>query len=407
LTRQTAEHLTAARLTADLSAAIACIGVHGPGADTLVQQFVTPPQRRSQAVGWEMGRVHFGVWRSPALQSGEHVVVCRTDEQTVEINCHGGQAVSRRILDDLATAGCQLQTAWEWQARASCQMDGNAFEWRTHATAERELCNTLSPRAALILLDQANGALDQTLQWIADDLRDQRLSRAAERVRRLLDLSPLGLHLSKPWRIVLSGPPNVGKSSLINALSGQHRAIVHDHPGTTRDWLEVQTLVDGWPVSLTDTAGIRQSAENDIEAEGIRRSYMQIQRADLILLVVDASQGWTTQHQDLYEDFRLQEKPLIIVVNKIDLTTDSRGALRVPPAVEGGAGVEVVSSSCAVERGTVPLLDAMTRALALHLPTVGEGLPFTVAQVAALQTIEPLIATGKAVEALQHLAGIN
>ena len=112
---------------------------------------------------------------------------------------------------------------------------------------------------------------------------------AAARLRELVGWTDFGCHLSEPWQVVILGRPNVGKSSLLNALAGFQRAIVFDEPGTTRDVVSTEIAIDGWPVRLLDTAGIRQG-ETELERAGIALAREQARSADLRLLVVDASQ---------------------------------------------------------------------------------------------------------------------
>src|SRR6185503_7750192 len=113
---------------------------------------------------------------------------------------------------------------------------------------------------------------------------------------RLLALAEVGLHLTTPWRVVFAGPPNVGKSSLVNALLGYPRAIVYDQPGTTRDVLTASTAFDGWPFELRDTAGLRDGISLDsVEVEGVARARAQIATADLVVFVHDRSAGLDRQ----------------------------------------------------------------------------------------------------------------
>ena len=126
---------------------------------------------------------------------------------------------------------------------------------------------------------------------------DRRLL-AGERSAENMDLSPsqqiaillaradLGRHLVRPWSVVLAGPVNVGKSSLINALAGYGRSIVHHAPGTTRDAVTAATAIDGWPVELCDTAGLRPAA-TPVERAGIERAQERLAQADLAVLVFD------------------------------------------------------------------------------------------------------------------------
>ena len=115
---------------------------------------------------------------------------------------------------------------------------------------------------------------------------------ARRQIDDLLAHAATGLHLVRPWQVVVAGRPNVGKSSLINAIAGYQRAIVHSLPGTTRDIVSVQTALDGWPVEISDTAGLRRGSD-PIEQAGIELAIDKIAAADLVVLVFDASSPWT------------------------------------------------------------------------------------------------------------------
>ena len=110
----------------------------------------------------------------------------------------------------------------------------------------------------------------------------------AESSIEMLQFRDLGLHLTTPWRVVLAGAPNVGKSSLMNAIAGYQRAIVSPTPGTTRDVVTVTTAIDGWPVQLADTAGLRET-QDELESAGVALADAAIGEADLVIVVSDAS----------------------------------------------------------------------------------------------------------------------
>src|SRR4029077_12681237 len=134
---------------------------------------------------------------------------------------------------------------------------------------------------AEILLDQVAGALEaevrRVLRIAASDP-----SEALASLDTLIERSAVGLHLVTGWKIALAGRPNVGKSRLLNALAGFDRAIVDPSPGTTRDIVTVRTALDGWPVELADTAGLRVS-DDPVEASGIERAQDRQERADVVV----------------------------------------------------------------------------------------------------------------------------
>lgn len=322
---------------------MATVAVFGPSAIQTVERLIrlsAPPYQLS-----EPGQVRYGLWNAEQRFDAEQVVVCRTRHDLVEIHCHGGKAVTAMIISDLAAVGCVA-------------VKPDQFPWFTTDSIAQQAAEDLqfatSDKAAAVLLDQMNGALRVALQEAIARQSIGEATLACEKLQAMLAWQALGQHLIAPWRIVLAGPPNVGKSSLINALVGQQRTIVHHEPGTTRDWVEVPFSLDGWPASLTDTAGIRQS-DHLIETEGIRLAQLQIRQADLVLLVVDATIGWTATHTQLCA--LTENRPRLIAWNKTDLhpidsTGVACGALATalaPGAAEANTGLDQLRQQLRLE----------------------------------------------------------
>lgn len=289
--------LTAAMWTPSGRGAVATIGVRGDIA--LLSERLTNLFRAASGRSlWGMPdqQIHFGRWgRDPA----EDVVVCRTGPQSFEIHCHGGDAAVRRILNDLKSVGCEI-VAWQSQ----CEPDGEHADVLSRAT-------TL--RAAGWIAAQA-GRMSQAMAELTALVAEGQRDIAAARADEILDWANFGLHLTRPWDVVLAGRPNVGKSSLINALVGFERSIVFDEPGTTRDVVTAETALDGWAIRLSDTAGQRGST-NELESAGIARAREAFASADARLLLIDISEA---PHDD---DRRLlAEWPdAIVVAHKADL----------------------------------------------------------------------------------------
>jgi tRNA modification GTPase len=207
-----------------------------------------------------------------------------------------------------------------------------------------------SDRVAGILLDQLNGALDQALASAQFDP-----SVAAETLR----WGRLGSHLSTPWKVALFGRPNVGKSSLLNALAGFPRAIVADVAGTTRDVVRHEAVVEGWPIEWTDGAGLRD-ARDGLEAEGVALLAAVLAQSDLRLLIVDASEP---NHPD---DAALAERhrPDAIIANKSDLLAADAPSGRFVVSARTGAGVSGIKEWVAAT-------------LVPEVPPAGVAVPFT------------------------------
>lgn len=247
--------------------ALAVVGVAGEGAASLVDTLFS---RRGGSLGARSdGAIAFGVWR----ETGEQVVVVRHSASRLEIHCHGGLAASAAVIDGLTAAGA-VRGEWEdWLPGGACGREAAAL---LHAAA--------GPKAAMILARQAAGALDREFERLTTT--DDRVASA----RRLRAAARVGLRLTRPWRVVLAGSVNAGKSSLMNAIAGHARSIVSPTPGTTRDVIVAPLVLGGWGVELLDVAGSRDAtaAASASEREGIARAATVRETADLVLRVVPA-----------------------------------------------------------------------------------------------------------------------
>jgi len=231
-----------------------------------------------------------------------------TGEDVVELSCHGSPALLRLILQWLAAGGARLATPGEFtrraflngrldlaQAEAVALMIGARTD-RAVSLAARALAGGLSKQVRALqarLVDVIAGfevTLDFPEEALAHDVESARMAVRELRVEveRWLEAARHGRVVHSGLTIALVGPPNAGKSSLLNALVGQDRAIVSDVPGTTRDIVEGAIVLAGVPVRLLDTAGI-EAPHDEIEAEGIRRSRRAMDESDLLLVVLDGS----------------------------------------------------------------------------------------------------------------------
>ncbi|MBC8876190.1 MAG: 50S ribosome-binding GTPase [Planctomycetes bacterium] len=159
------------------------------------------------------------------------------------------------------------------------------------AEARIALAAARTERTAAILLAQYRGALEAELTAIVALLENEETDAAADRLRRLERYADFGKHLTTPWRVVLTGHANVGKSSLINAILGYERSIVFEQPGTTRDVVTATTAIDGWPVELADTAGLREGGDA-VESAGVRLARERLAAADVVVAVFDRTHRW-------------------------------------------------------------------------------------------------------------------
>lgn len=364
--------------------AVASVVVKGTRAKQLVAKFLS--EKTAKIVSnLPIGGVCVGRFQVPA-HPPETVVIGCPDSNTLEIHCHGGAAAVSRIERALGQAGCR-QVAWQSLVRQEAP-DPIA------ASARVLLASARTARTAAVLLDQHSGAMRGAVAALIALLQAGRAESAVAGIEELLGRLPLGLHLVDPWNVVLAGPPNAGKSSLLNCLVGRERAIVHGRPGTTRDAVTEVTALAGWPVELCDTAGLRP-IDDPVEAAGVHVANGRLQQADLVVLVFDVSQPWTADQDELLQRF----PNALVVHNKCDLPADRRAPR--PPGL---------STSALHGDGVVNLLDAIRRQLVPVEPEPGAAVPFTVEQGTLLERALRAARTGhnsQAAAALRQLLTSN
>lgn len=345
--------------------AVAVVAVAGPQASGAVDRFFRA--RNEGSLGAQvLGRIVYGHW------GDEDLIVCRRGEEQIEIHCHGGTQSAETISLDLSSAGCVEIDCQAWMVHQG--------ECPIRMSARLALAQATSTRTAVMLLDQFHGALRREIDEIVS-LLSSRQTEASERLELLLSTASLGQHLTHPWQVVIAGRPNVGKSSLINALVGYQRAIVFDQPGTTRDVVTAQAVIDGWPVSLSDTAGLHASTD-ELESAGIELARQRLALADLVVWVVDATQ---LRSDSLFREVERQADELrltlpenrLVVINKIDQAAE----LAIPESAIG---------TCAISgAGVDGLLSAISGALVPQAPPRGSAVLFSPEQV---QAVAPALA---------------
>jgi tRNA modification GTPase len=299
----------AALLTPHGAAAIAVIGVRGSQAIELLGSRLIL-RRGKRLSHLEIGAVHVAEFLHGENLAAEEVVVSRLQADLLEIQCHGGRSAADSILRALASLGARIVSAKKWiHSEQPCPIK---------AAAHLALSKASAIEPARILADQMRGALTNELQAIIKLLKEENAEQANSELQVLRERSRVGLRLVSGFQVALVGKPNVGKSSLLNALLGYGRAIVFAEPGTTRDVLTAQAAFGGWPVTLHDLAGIRET-NDPIEAEGVRRACELAANADLVLLVSDGSTAWTPDDDALCDRY----PQALFVHNKCDLGSAS------------------------------------------------------------------------------------
>ena len=282
------------------------------------------------------------VFREPNSYTGENVV---------EISCHGGLLVTRRILRALIDSGARLAEPGEFTKRAF--LNGKLDLSQAEAVADLiHAGSELAHRSSLQQLEgklssQVNslrdqlietvGLLELELDFVEDQLEFLDKNKVSQQVEKIIaSLHALGetYRAGKVYRegvkVVLAGAPNVGKSSILNSLLNENRAIVTDTPGTTRDSIEENLNIGGLLFRVVDTAGLRETAD-PVEREGVKRTESQIQNCDVLVLVFDSARELSKEEVELARKFVEQTKSSsrasFVVLNKTDLPVVMNGEL--------------------------------------------------------------------------------
>ena len=331
----------AAIATAHGESGVAIIRVSGPQALAVADRvFHCPGPRPSQRP------THTVVW-GHVTDQGQRVdeallLIMRaphsyTREDVIEFQCHGGAITPKLVLRAVLQAGARSAEPGEFTYRAfiNGRMD------LVQAESVNDLIRSRSERAARMALEQLDGTLSRqfnqlyqqlvavaaelevTLDFPDDELPAAVLPDIARKIDSIINqISDLleswqdGHRLREGLTVVIAGRPNVGKSSLLNALLGKERSIVSHEPGTTRDFIEELYVVEGIPLRLVDTAGLRETGCS-IEQEGVRRTRAQLQKADLYLYVIDASVPLQAEDQANLET--MPKDRCLVILNKTDL----------------------------------------------------------------------------------------
>lgn len=289
--------------TANGKSAIASVIVFGEDALQIARQ-VFRPLNRNVEIGESFDRVLYGNWIDEG-KTGEDLILCPISPTQFEIHGHGSIAAIEIISQTLVMHGLVEVTFGEMASHlAGSEYFGDLIRTATLArTARTASLSMKQPGLHRILWAQVSEA-------VANNMPERAIAMLAEFLRWRV----FGLHLTQSYQVVICGKPNVGKSSLVNAMLGFQRAIVHDVAGTTRDAVKEVTAIAGWPVEVVDTAGIRDSSDA-VEQQGIAIAHQTLAAADLRLLVVDLH---ATDSQAVTQQIN-QHQPHLVIGNKSDL----------------------------------------------------------------------------------------
>jgi len=321
-----------------------------------------------------IGRICYGRWND------EDLVLVRTSVLTWEIQCHGGTVAVNRICGDLLSDGVSdgdvdaeaVSLATGTHAAGVDAQRLKSVQSIVQQTIRHRLENARSRRTAGLILAQASNSFCHDLMTILDS-PDKDTDEVKAIRKRLSEWQDVADHLTRPWRVVFAGAPNVGKSSLMNVIAGMERSIVCDQPGTTRDVVEVDGVVEGWPFCFVDTAGLREGSEDQIEELGIRQSHLAASECDVLCLVLDdgsAAAAWS----DRLSLTKLP-KHTVLVRNKCDLMTEDEFDQRPCRNSTALSGLPLIHVSARTGQGLPELLQWIRQSVVPQEPDKDTALP--------------------------------
>jgi len=357
-------------MTAEGPGAIGVLRIWGPSAVDAADQAFRPRIGRRTLRESPLGELRLGWF------GGDEVVAMRVpDESTgsfeVEIQGHGSEILIESLIRLLTTHEIVRASRNDYlKAHGICMLDRLAIE---------KLGQAGTSRAAAVLYRQSRGSLRMELEKIDEAIGRNDIQAAIGELDDLLGTAEFGTRLASGFRVALAGPPNVGKSTLINALAGFERSVVSPTPGTTRDAVDVAIVLDGWPIVLTDTAGLREATADPLEAEGIRIAREEHRRADVVLKLTECGQAPEPCEYGLR---------VIDVRTKADLATGE--------AIEHAArsAVEVVVVSARTGDGVEGLIERIVQAVAPQELTERSAVVFDESLASSLREIRENLASG-------------
>ena len=397
----------AALATAPGKSGICVVRVSGPGAASIAKSILAfaPTPRTAHLSKFKDANddiIDEGIalfFKGPASFTGEDVL---------ELQGHGGLSVQKLILDRVLNLGARLANPGEFSERAFLNnkidlvqaeaiadlIDANSAQAARSAlrTLSGEFSNKVNHLVAELTkirvnIEAAIDFSDEDIDIITESRVKEGLREISESLTLALSQANKGMLLKEGMQVVIAGEPNAGKSSLLNALLGNDSAIVTSIAGTTRDLLSEQLQIEGMPVHITDTAGLRLS-EDVVEQEGIRRAADAVRKSDKVILVIDSSAS--ALYKETLSEHSLQELSLslipnllldeptlfaktLVVFNKADLTPGAvvgRGTLKVPSSLQTVDGVpdtlDTITLSAKLNDGIDELRDALKESIGFN-----------------------------------------
>ncbi|MFT3879042.1 MAG: 50S ribosome-binding GTPase [Gemmatales bacterium] len=324
------------------ASAIAVVGLRGPNVWAKLSPYFTSAKK--QPTLSKVSQTYLGKLRRDGL--GDEVILVLSGDEThqeVELQLHGGPGVVHWCLQFAVELGCERIEWPEW-------IESELWKLLPLATTKK---------TAAMLLDQCHGAFARALGEI----------KQPADVDVLLAWESLGTHLVIPWKIVLAGPPNVGKSSLLNALLGFERAITSSIPGTTRDLVTATVVWEGYPLEFIDTAGLREQGDL-IETAGMAQTRLISKQADLVIWLIDRSDPDPVMPIDIH--------PGMIIGTKADLPRQNNTSTELMVSAKSGSGLK-------------ELLALVLQKLLPQQPQPRQALPVLYSQLAELRRLRQIL----------------